>query len=229
MFTETAEGLHYITAVSYYARMRLVVNLLPLLQRATGLRRVVTIALGTKEGPMDPSDMQGRTGSLLRLRRHLASLTTLALEAVAARAGAVSFVHDFPGYVRTDLAKRDVTGATAVLLKAVDTVLGLLAPLIAIPLDESGERHVFVATSARFRPRDDDGDGSGVPLSAGVAVARGTDGNEGSGVYSIDQHAESAPESVERLLSQLRKDGMVEKVWTDLETEFVRITGAVSI
>ncbi|AEO56691.1 hydrogenase/reductase-like protein [Thermothelomyces thermophilus ATCC 42464] len=237
---ETAEGLHYFAAVAYYARMRFVVNLLPLLQRATGLRRVVTVAAGTKEGLVDAGDMQGRRASVRALRGHVASLATLALEAVAARrAPGVAFVHDYPGYVQTPLGQRDATGLTAVVLAAANAVLGLLAPLIAVPLDESGERHLFLATSARFPPRDINGDGggsesgggdgSGVPLPAGVAVARGTDGETGSGVYSVDQDAESAPAKVERLLDGLRKDGTAEKVWTDLETEFVRITGATSI
>ncbi|KAL2162895.1 hypothetical protein VTH06DRAFT_6731 [Thermothelomyces fergusii] len=238
---ETTEGLHYFAAVSYYARMRFVVNLLPLLQRATGLRRVVTVAVGTKEGPVDATDMQGRRASFpWRLRGHFASLTTLALEAIAARgAQGVAFVHDYPGYVRTSLGRRDATGATAAVLAAADAVLGLLAPLIAVPLDESGERHLFLGTSARFRPRDTitvqndgtcaGGDGSGVPLPAGVAIARGTDGGAGSGVYSVDQDAESAPVAVEGLLDRLRKDGTAEMVWADLEAEFVRITGAASL
>ncbi|KAL2146590.1 hypothetical protein VTI28DRAFT_3089 [Corynascus sepedonium] len=158
--TETSEGLYYLTAVMYYARLRFIVNLLPQLQRAMGLRRVVSVLAGTKEGPVQTDDMQVRRMSVLRARGHAASLTTLALEEAAQRsaatistsgAGPVSFVHAYPGFVRTPLGRKDVSGATATALVAVNAVLGILGPLIYIPIEESGERHVFLATSARFR------------------------------------------------------------------------------
>jgi len=240
----------------YYARLRFIVNLLPQLQRATGLRRVVSVLAGTKEGPVQTDDMQVRRMSVLRARGHAASLTTLALEEAAQRsaatistsgAGPVSFVHAYPGFVRTPLGRKDVSGATATALVAVNAVLGILGPLIYIPIEESGERHVFLATSARFRAATgggSSGDGTkeadgetispslpadGVPLPAGVAVARGTDGKPGSGAYSVDKDGESAPPKVEQFLERLRKDGTAEKVWADLEEQFVRITGAASV
>jgi len=66
---------------------------------------------------------------------------------------------------------------------------------------------------------------SGIPLPDGVAVARRTNGETGSGVYSVDWDGESARPKVERLLAQYRKAGMVEQVWRHNEEEFNRITG----
>jgi hypothetical protein len=43
----------------YYCRTRFIINLLPLLQQATSLRRVVTVFAGGKEGQIYPNDFQG--------------------------------------------------------------------------------------------------------------------------------------------------------------------------
>ncbi|GAB1312352.1 Oxidoreductase andH (Fragment) [Madurella fahalii] len=78
---DTEEGLHYPVAVSYYARLRFIVNLLPLLRNASGLRRVVTVLAGTKEGIVYTDDFQGRHLHMLsrRGRGHFSSMMTLAL------------------------------------------------------------------------------------------------------------------------------------------------------
>jgi hypothetical protein len=158
-------------------------------------------------------------------RGHLASLITLSLEAIAKKAPDVSFIHEFPGPVRSGLG-RDANGLAMLLLKAVFKVIG---PFIYIPNDESGERHLFVATSARY-PAGVDNTGSGVALkSRGVVVARGSNGTEGSGVYSVDWDGESASSKVESLLAGYRKEGMVEDVWKYLEEEYARIAGLESI
>jgi hypothetical protein len=87
------------------------------------------------------------------------------------------------------------------------------------------ERHVFLATSARY-PVGTSGDAaSRVPLAGRVVVARGTNSKIGSGIYSIDSQGESAEPKVEELLAQFRKEGMVEKVRKHIEEEFKRITG----
>lgn len=46
----TEEGINYLMALSYFGRLRLAKNLAPLLQHATGLRRVVSAFAGAKEG-----------------------------------------------------------------------------------------------------------------------------------------------------------------------------------
>ena len=52
--TETPEHLHLLTALSYYSRLHFIQHLLPLLQAATDLRRIVSVFAGTKEGHLDP-------------------------------------------------------------------------------------------------------------------------------------------------------------------------------
>ncbi len=142
----------------------------------------------------------------------------------------VSFIHDFPGAVKTNLGK-DVKTVQMALLTAVFKVIG---PLVTIPFDEAGERQLFVATSARFPPRaaaasEGGGAAAGVPLAPGVGVARGTDGKPGSGVYSISVEGESARPKEEQLLADYRQNGTLQKVWEHTEGEFIRVTGAASV
>ena len=70
---------------------------------------------------------------------------------------------------------------------------------------------------------------SGVPLTGDVAVARGTNGEPGSGVYSVDLEGESSGAKVVELLAGLREKGVLEKYWTHTEEEFKRITGVEAV
>ena len=158
---------------------------------------------------------------MLSLRGHVSSLITLSLEALAKKAPDISFIHDFPGPVKSNIG-RGTKGVAMFMMNAVFKVVG---PLIYVPNQECGERHLFLATSARY-PAGTSGDtASGVPLAGGVAVARATSGKSGGGVYSVGSDGESSGPKVEKLLANFRKDGMVEKVWKHTEEEFKRITG----
>ena len=154
-------------------------------------------------------------------RGHASSIVTLSLETLAKKAPEVSFIHDFPGPVRSGIA-RGTKGPLFFVFKAVFKVLG---PLVYIPTEESGEFHVFLATSARYPASSGEEVVSGVPLADGVVTARGTDSKIASGMYSVDQHGESAGPAVEQLLAKFREEGMVEKVWKHIEGEFDRIVG----
>ncbi|KAL9095083.1 MAG: hypothetical protein Q9165_002686 [Trypethelium subeluteriae] len=209
-------------ALCHYSRIRFIINLLPLLQRATHLRRVVSVFAATKEGPVNTADIQGRKVSLmsaLSARGHASSLVTLSLEKLAGTAPDVSFVHDFPGAVRTNIARGG--GAMMFLLRTASNLV-----LTFIPNEESGERHLYLATSAKYPASSDTVRTSGIPLASGNTAARGTDGNSGSGVYSIDQDGESASSTTEELLAELRRNGKAKAIWDDLIVEFTRITGA---
>ncbi|GAB1318452.1 Short-chain dehydrogenases/reductase [Madurella fahalii] len=234
---ETVEALYYPTAVTYYARIRFIANLLPLLQKASALRRVVSVYGGTKEGLLDPSNFPGcyipPDAHPRQARAHLSAMTTLALESLALEAPDVSFVHAFPGCVRTNLG-RDVRrcrrgrGAGMRGLLAKVRVVG--ASVGALPVAEAGERQLFLATSARFPARDgvDVALTSGVRLrdDDGVSVARGSDGLEGSGVYSVGFDGEAGGPKVEELLRRLRGEDLVRRVWVHTVAEFIRVTGS---
>ncbi|KAK3361246.1 hypothetical protein B0T24DRAFT_660550 [Lasiosphaeria ovina] len=165
---DTTEGLRYQSAVAYYSRIRFIVNLLPLLQRAPALRRVLTVFGGTKEGSLDVNDLDSRRVPLGKLRGHLSSTVTLALESLAFEAPNVSFVHAFPGSVRSKSGVqrgRRVSSSNGNNSKAMPgAIYGALHSLFAVPpllglgggtmpFTEAGERQLFVATSARFPAR----------------------------------------------------------------------------
>lgn len=97
MMTETPEYIHLLAALVYYSRMRFTINLLPLIQHAPGLRRVVTVAGGSLEGCIDPTDFPAIRVPFFRLRGHLTTLITLGLEAIARTSPEVSFIHYGPG------------------------------------------------------------------------------------------------------------------------------------
>ncbi|KAK9387282.1 retinol dehydrogenase 14 [Lipomyces mesembrius] len=197
---DTEEGLNYPVAVAYYARLRFIVNLLPLLRNATDLRRVVTVLAGTREGTIHTNEFQGRNASMLSLGGPLQLHDDI-------RAG--SRCEKCPKRVFYPCFSRFRQDQLWAVFDAVCLVIG---PLIATPVNETGERHLFFATSARFP-------------EGGESAAAGS----GSGVYSITNDGETAPHKVEQLLGKLRNDGTAQKVWSQVEEEFVRITGAASV
>ncbi|KAJ5129530.1 Short-chain dehydrogenase/reductase SDR [Penicillium bovifimosum] len=216
---DTSEGLHTILAAAYYARTRFILNLLPELKRATHLRRVVSVLAGTHEGPVDETDFQVRNMSMLKRRGQSVSMTDLALETLAEKAPEVTFVHNYPGVVKTGIARE----ANSVVGWVLFLVMSVIGPLLYIPIRESGERHLFFATSAIYPPRT--GDAVGVKLDGGK-ITKGTDGVAGSGVYSVGWKGEAAGEGEVKLLAGLREKGMKEKVWEHTLGEFERITGS---
>lgn len=90
-----------------------------------------------------------------------------------------------------------------------------------VPLEESGERHCYLATSARFPAKE--GGADGVRLSEGDEVAVGVNGESGSGLYSVGKECERGEDEVRELLARFREQGMVEKIWSHTQEEFKRI------
>ena len=172
------------------------------------------------EGQINMNDFQCWKLGRMETYGHEASVVTLVLEAHRKTAPEVSFVHNFPGAVQSGIARGSIGG----LMRVLKTIWAMLGPLVHIPLMEAGDRHLFLCTSARFPAGPEDAT-AGVPLSEGLPLASGTDGQDGSGVYSIDANGESAKPKVERLLAQLRSQGMVERVWEKVESD---INGALA-
>jgi len=177
---ETSEHVHLLAALNYYSRLRFIINLLPLLRCAPSLRRVVTVGAGSLEGPIDRSDLPALHVPLPELRGHLGSLITLGLEAVAKTASEVSFIHDYPGTVNTPF----ISYLSEEQLKAYELV----------SVEDSGERHIFLATSAKFPAVG--GQSDGVRLEDGVEVAIGSTGEVAGGLYSVGHECESASPAV---------------------------------
>lgn len=210
----TEEGLNYPFALTVYARSRFIAKLLPLLRRAQGLRRVVSTFGATFEGQVHMNDFQGWHLWRMAKQGHEASIIDLDLEAHHKAAPEVSFVHNFPGAVESGIAR----GSIGWFMRSLKTIFALLGPLVHIPLEDAGDRHLYFGTSARYCAGLED-PAAGVPLTDGITTARGTDGKTGSGVYSISETGESSTPKVEALLARFRDEGLVEQVHQQIESD----------
>jgi len=213
----------------FYSRLRITQQLLPLLDAAacsTRLARVVNVASGTHEGAVDVSDLSLRDFPILqllsKLKPHVSSMITLSMEELAAQAPTVSFVHDFPGAVYTNLHKNAVGPVGVVFWMVFEVMFFFFGRWILVPLEECAERQLHAATSAMYRPRV--GTALGVTLD-GSGVARGSDDVEGSGMYSITWDGERRTEQSVITLKEQRRKGVGEIVWKHVSGEFERITG----
>lgn len=186
--------------------------------KTTSLARVIDVAGGTKEGDIDLSDLAAFNLPLRSLRGHLTSMHTLAFEALAQQAPSVSFIHEFPGSVTSNLHK-GVPGLSGVLIYAMKTIIyWTLGRWLFVPTEECGERHVFLATSGRYKPKD--GQAAGVPLIEGMTEGMGSYGQVGSGMYSVDWDCEGPGEEADRVLKGLRQKGVGEVVWNHFTEQF---------
>lgn len=148
----------------------------------------------------------------------------MANNVMARQAPGVSFIHIFPGGVKTPFGK-DAKGGMAVA-RMMFNFFGFFF-IKYLPPDECGARQLYCATSARFPPAAAGGhvDDGGVSLSDHVTIARGTDGKPGSGSYTINFDAENVSLDVDKHLTQARADGMEEKLWTHILQEIEQATG----
>ncbi|THZ98797.1 hypothetical protein D6C82_05560 [Aureobasidium pullulans] len=212
----TVEGLHYPAAIAVHARNRFITDLLPLINNATSLRRVISVFIATLEGEIQMDDFQGWHMKLMANRDHAASITTLSLESHHKDNPNVSFVHNFPGVIKSGITR----GTSGVVLTALKAVVRIFGSLFYMPAIEAGDRHVFLSTSARYSAGEKD-EAAGVPLfvAPDLSFARGTDGKLASGVYSINASGESAGEKVEEALASLRSRGMTGKVMDTINTD----------
>lgn len=220
---ETSEGLDTPFAVTYYSRLRFTYNLLPLLSNSAS-PRVVTVLAGGQEGPINLDDLElVHNYSLANDANHTATMTSLSFDILSAANPKVSFVHVFPGLVKTPLLKKTFGG-----FKGAWAILGTLGTWIALPIlslfslsvEEAGERGLFVATSARYGAPA--AESKGVEAPAGVSAARSEVGPDGElGFYRLDWDGETAKDSKE--LDKLRKDGKAQFVWDRTLEVYTRI------
>lgn len=225
MLTETSEGLPMASGLVLHSRLRFVLNLLPLIQKADTFRRVVSVMAATCEDNIDLKNILGEGFPLLNWRNQMSACQTLLLSEIAKRAPDVSVIHALPGAVKGGIM-RNAEGFRVAIIIAISKVL---EPLVQIPAPEAGERHLFVTTSAMFPAREAGATVAGVPLEVKLAIAQGIDGHTGSGMYSIDQNEKVASPKVEKLLAKYLSDGTADKVWNYVVSDFKRITGTESM
>lgn len=205
--------------------MRFIKNLLPQLTKAgivtedsapakPGLRStlasVVSVLQAGGEGPLNLDDLSLKTTySLRNAAKHAITMTSLSMQELAASHPEVSFVHAYPGVVKTGLMR----GFGTVTRVAMNAMLVLAKPWL-VPLNESGDRHLYAATSPRFPPRLSTG---------GDDVAPGADGVKGSGAYLLNWDASAVGN--QKVLQEYRQNETGKIVWEHTVGVFESICG----
>ena len=178
VFAATTEGVDVLLMLRYYVRLRFVQQLLPLHPS-----RIVSVLAGTTEGVLVEDDLTlskpGNYG-ILPCANHSSTMTSLSFEHLAKEHPEISFVHMYPGFVKTAVFGRVSSPWIRFLLEWV--LLPLVTPF-SVSVEESGERTLFHLTSARYPPKEGP---AGVPRPDGVPVAQG----EGS-VYLLGKDGET--------------------------------------
>lgn len=144
---------------------------------------------------------------------------TLALESLADEAPTVSFVNDFPGAVLTPLFD-GIPGWYGVATRMWARVLWLFQRWVCVPIEECGERHVFLGTSAKYTPGE--GRAVGVGLVGDIEASHATE-NVRRSVYSVGWDCEGPGEHVMGLLEELRNESVKEIVWRHTNEQFERV------
>lgn len=219
MQTQTWEGLPLMVALIYHSRLRFAQRLLPAVRRAQGVKRIVNVHTGAKEGVIDETDwyLQKVKGvpNLSRLRGHGSGMLTLGMEMVTKDAPEVGVVHAFPGFVVTDVGKT-MKGVAGWVMWGFGLLMKPFARFVAVSGEECGERGAFLATSSRF----DGSEAVGVVVE-GVEKARGTDGRVGSGCYTVDEYCENG--NTDEAMAKMRKEGVQERLWKFTQEEWKRV------
>jgi NAD(P)-dependent dehydrogenase (short-subunit alcohol dehydrogenase family) len=218
---ETPEGIETDLALQFYSRQRLLMNLLPLLERSSS-PRVISILAASFEGPLNKDDLECRKNyNLIKASRAAATMTDFMFEEFAKQHPTISFIHHYPGEVGTHFLDNTLASASGLLWLPAQipryTILPVYTHLMCITPDESGERTLFLATTTRFPPTTDHGttgkvDGF-VDRPYGIGVARSTVMKEGkgNGVYRANSNAETS--KVNKMLDQYREEGMGKVVY----------------
>jgi len=137
--------------------MRLTSNLLPLLTAAPH-PRVLSVLNGGKETSLREDDLGlEKNWSPFAVINQATTLHTLAFYHLAAENPTVTFVHAFPGLVKTDIGTHMRAPDNAGILKRIYAAMvrGLVATMMfffGITPRTSGERQVYHLTSSVFQP-----------------------------------------------------------------------------
>ncbi|OJJ57388.1 hypothetical protein ASPSYDRAFT_153805 [Aspergillus sydowii CBS 593.65] len=194
---DTSEGLDPSMSTRYYSRLRLVQQLVPLLNNAPS-PRVVSVLGGGLESPLNEHDLDlrdPRNWTFWSSSMHSGTMGTLTLERIARANPNLSIVHWFPGTVATPgLARANQFG---------------MSPPNPTSADEAGQRGAFIATNDRYAVQE-----GLVPVPVGLSPVQ----RSGGGIFLVDPAGEGS--NNERVLAGLRKRGVDDAVWRFTEGIF---------
>jgi hypothetical protein len=186
-------------ALSYYSRMRFISSLLPLLSHSPSARVITVLAAGLESTILiEDLDLSSPGNySMLKCMNHSATMTSLALDELAKSNPSITFIHKYPGPVKTGLLDRmfsDWTGIWSVPAFVVRWCILPVAGFFLVSVEESGERGLYISTAERFR---------------------------GGGFYRLDQNDENAKQV--EVYEKYKADGMGKKIWEHTVMVYERI------
>lgn len=224
--SESDEGLDKKMAVNYYCRMRCVVNLMPNLTAASNagqLSRVNSVLAAGSEGDVRVDDLDLRHDFTLHAAlAHCTVMTDFMMGEFAKRYPGTSFIHSYPGTVKTGIANQ----LSGPIRLAIKVMFAVMTPWI-LNVQESGERHFFQLTSMCYPSRKwqgmscrGDSDVPGIPVEARLDVIEGSDNVRGSGAYLLDW--DSKPAGDERVLCKYKEIDLGPRVWEHTMNAFTQ-------
>jgi hypothetical protein len=212
---ETVEGIDRKFALHYYSRMRFIQNLNPLLVSAAKsnppqLARVVSVLGPGNEGTLITDDLDLKTNfSLSNCATHAITMNSLMAETFSEQNPDVTYIHAYPGIVKTSLG----TKSGRLQQAGINALYFLIKPW-SVDLEESGSRHLFASTAARYPPRslrDSQTPAASAEPQVGVEVASSTDGSVGAGSYMLSWDGSPVTKTLP-ILKKYREDGTKEKI-----------------
>jgi len=216
---ETKEGIDVTMALMYYSRMRIIMNLMPLLLKSTLPATVVSVYAAGAEAKLFPEDLSLRDlshYSYSQARSHMVYMHTLFMETLAEQhRGKLALIHIFPGLVLGPGFKNPELPAW---FRAVWNwgFVPLFGRLLTVKADDCGDRMLSLATPL-YPPWSTDQSNN----QEGVVI--GTDGKAGSGVYSLTWSGEN--NLTTKAYQKFNKDEMRKRVWDHTTKAFEIIEG----
>jgi hypothetical protein len=212
MCEETTEGLDKKFNLNYYSRIRFIHQLLPQLTKASdsgGLSRVVSVLGAGSEGKLALDDMSLKNGYNIRTcLNHATTMNSLAAGELAKANPGTTFIHAYPGLVKTNIAQ----GFGPALRFVMKGAMAVFTPF-SVPIKESGERHLFAATSDIYSPQ----------AETVESAVSGIDGVKGSGAYRLNWNGDVRADS--KMLNEYRAQGVGKKVWEHTLEVFEKVCG----
>ncbi|KAE8143470.1 hypothetical protein BDV38DRAFT_233784 [Aspergillus pseudotamarii] len=213
---DTSEGLDKKFSLHYYARMRFINNLIPQLTQATSsksstsaLSRVITVLGAGHETKIDLGDLDLKHKySLNSCDVHATTMSSLIVEGLASRYPSTTFIHTYPGIVKSGISRE----AGPIVGRLVRAIMFLGRPWM-VGEQESGERHLYVATSGRY------------PCSMSRGQSRVDSVESRRGAYLVNWDGSEVGNR--RLLDEYHTSGAGRKVWEHTEEMFQTVLKGV--
>ncbi|KAF7535237.1 hypothetical protein G7054_g5569 [Neopestalotiopsis clavispora] len=214
---ESAEGIDKITSIRHYSRTLIILKLLPLLKAAAS-PRVISVLAGSKEGAIFEDDLEFKNPanySVGKVGDATASYVSLTLEQIQKQNPKVSFVHAFPGLTKSSLFRPESFGrALSFFINWV--VMPITSRFLWQSVEEAGERFLYVASTPKFAAAQ----GAAAVHDGDLAV--GSNGVNGSGVYTINEKQEGVHN---KTLDALRARGADVKIFEHTLETIKKVVG----